>query len=103
MEPLTAEAQKTADNIISLGSAAVPPPNFQKVTPSAEELEEKRKLVVRAFQIVAQHYERDAQKMLESAVVNEIPPEERIKRMLMADALYKTLNWTRTMYLTPEK
>ncbi len=87
--------------------APQPPDNVVKMTEkiiadapeSLAELERKKAIVMRAFEITKTHLERDANKIMEGAIVNELPPKQRIERILTAHVLFQAAAWIDQAYL----
>lgn len=84
-----------------------PPDNVVKMTEkiiadapeSLAELERKKAIVMRAFEITKNHFERDANSILQSAIVSEIPPKDRIGRVLTSHMLFQAAAWIDQAYL----
>lgn len=85
-----------ADNVVQLTDQIVS--NGSK---SAEELEKKRHIVVRALQIAVKQLEEDALKIEQAAILNEMPMKDRHERMDLARALRMTTGWLSSLTGAP--
>src|SRR5258708_1645289 len=73
------------DNVVRLDTA---PPGDQFTTKAGVELEERRKVLFRAFELTGKQLEHDAGKMVQSSILGEHEVKHRIELMDKARCLY---------------
>lgn len=78
------------ENVVALGDQIV---HEVTQTKSAEELERRRAVTVRALQIAGKQLETDAQRFLEQMVVGEVPPKRRLELAEQSKCLFVAAAW----------
>lgn len=86
------------DNVIDLTNQIV---DEGKAKGSAEDLEKKRAIMLRAFTLVSGQLEHDALKLEEGAIVGNYEIKRRHEMMDTAKSLRVTVGWLQTL-VTPQ-
>jgi hypothetical protein len=60
---------------------------------AAADLERKRNILFRAFEVTARQLERDAEEMEKRFILGEMPMQDRYKMMHTAEALRVSASW----------